>query len=125
MRPFSRCVTSNIEPFLRCTTLRPGKRLARTPRCRTVPLCQRCVLPALRTTKAVADHVRQYFRDTHRPLIETASGLASAGVFRPILSQVVRQGVFAMAGRFIAGATPEEAIPTLRELADEGVSFSV
>jgi RHH-type proline utilization regulon transcriptional repressor/proline dehydrogenase/delta 1-pyrroline-5-carboxylate dehydrogenase len=83
------------------------------------------VLPALRTTKAVADHVRQYFRDTHRPLIETASGLASAGVFRPILSQVVRQGVFAMAGRFIAGATPEEAIPTLRELAGEGVSFSM
>jgi NAD-dependent aldehyde dehydrogenases len=83
------------------------------------------VLPTLRSTKAVADHVRQYFRDTHRPLLETASGLASAGVFRPILSQVVRQGVFAMAERFIAGATPEEAIPTLRELAQDGVAYSV
>lgn len=83
------------------------------------------VLPTLRTTKAVADHVRQYFRGTHRPLIETASGLASSGVFRPILSQVVRRGVFAMAGRFIAGATPEEAIPTLRELAKDGVSYTV
>src|SRR5580765_562950 len=61
------------------------------------------VLPTLRSGKAVADHVRQYFRGTHRPLIETASEIASTGVFRPILSQVVRQGVFAMAGRFIAG----------------------
>jgi RHH-type proline utilization regulon transcriptional repressor/proline dehydrogenase/delta 1-pyrroline-5-carboxylate dehydrogenase len=83
------------------------------------------VLPALRTTESVADHVRQYFRGTQRTLIETASGVASAGVFRPILSQVVRQGVFAMAGRFIAGATPEEAIPALRALAVEGVSFTV
>ncbi|MEO8458510.1 MAG: proline dehydrogenase family protein, partial [Chloroflexota bacterium] len=83
------------------------------------------VLPTLRSTKAVADHVRQYFRGTHRPLIEGASGLASTSVFRPILSQVVRQGVFAMAGRFIAGATPEEALPTLRELARENVGYTV
>jgi len=83
------------------------------------------VLPTLRSAKAVADHVRQYFRGTHRPLIETASELASTGVFRPILSQVVRQGVFAMAGRFIAGATPEEALDTLRELAKDGVGSTV
>jgi len=83
------------------------------------------VLPTLRSTKAVADHVRQYFRGTHRPLIETASGIASAGMFRPILSQVVRQGVFAMAGRFIAGATPAEALETLRDLAKDGVGSTV
>ncbi len=83
------------------------------------------VLPTLRSTKAVADHVRQYFRDTHRPLLETASGLASATVFRPILSQVVRQGVFAMAGRFLAGATPEEAIHALGKLVHNGVGYSV
>jgi RHH-type transcriptional regulator, proline utilization regulon repressor / proline dehydrogenase / delta 1-pyrroline-5-carboxylate dehydrogenase len=83
------------------------------------------VLPTLRNTKAVADHVRQYFRDTHRPLIGPASELASTSVFRPILSQVVRQGVFAMAGRFIAGATPEEALDILRELARDGVGSTV
>lgn len=83
------------------------------------------VLPTLRSGRAVADHVRQYFRGTHRPLIETASGIASTGVFRPILSQVVRQGVFAMAGRFIAGATPEEALHTLRELAKDDVGATV
>jgi RHH-type proline utilization regulon transcriptional repressor/proline dehydrogenase/delta 1-pyrroline-5-carboxylate dehydrogenase len=83
------------------------------------------LLPALRSAKSVADHVRQYFRDTHRPLVGPASELASTPVFRPILSQVVRQGVFAMADRFIAGATPEEAIPALRELAKEGVAYTV
>ena len=46
-------------------------------------------------------------------------------MFRPVLSQVVRQGVFAMADRFIAGATPEEAVPALRELAKDGIAYTV
>ncbi|MDO8616797.1 MAG: proline dehydrogenase family protein [Dehalococcoidia bacterium] len=91
------------------------------------------VLPTLRDARAIADHVRQYFRPEGRPpgrgagpgLIETASGLAAQPVFRPVLSQVVRQGVFAMAHRFIAGATPQEALPALRELAGEGVAYTV
>jgi RHH-type proline utilization regulon transcriptional repressor/proline dehydrogenase/delta 1-pyrroline-5-carboxylate dehydrogenase len=83
------------------------------------------VLPALRDARAVSDHVRQYFRDTHRPLVGPASELASTGVFRPILSRVVRQGVFAMADRFIAGAAPEEAVPALRDLAKDGVATTV
>lgn len=82
------------------------------------------VLPTLRSTRAVADHVRQYFREAP-PLIETASEIASTPVFRPILSQVVREGVFAMAHRFIAGETPSAAIPALRELARDGVAWTV
>ncbi len=83
------------------------------------------VLPTLRSARAVADHVRQYFRDPAPPLVHTASGLAAQPVFRPVLSQVVRQGVFAMAHRFIAGSTPKEAIPPLRSLAREGSGFTV
>jgi RHH-type proline utilization regulon transcriptional repressor/proline dehydrogenase/delta 1-pyrroline-5-carboxylate dehydrogenase len=83
------------------------------------------VLPTLRTPQSVADHVRQYFRGTRAPFIEAASGLASARPFRPILSQIVRSGVFSMADRFIAGATPEEALPRLRELAKDGVGYTV
>ncbi|MEX0682095.1 MAG: proline dehydrogenase family protein [Dehalococcoidia bacterium] len=82
------------------------------------------VLPTLRSARAVADHVRQYFRGTS-PLVETASGIASQPVFRPVLSRVVREGVFAMADRFIAGATPEEAVPALRDLAGDGVAYTV
>jgi RHH-type proline utilization regulon transcriptional repressor/proline dehydrogenase/delta 1-pyrroline-5-carboxylate dehydrogenase len=83
------------------------------------------VLPTLRTTRSVADHVRQYFRGASPGLIRTASGLASEPIFRPVLSQAVRTGVFSMAHRFIAGATPEEALPALRALASDGVGYTV
>lgn len=83
------------------------------------------VLPTLRTTKSVADHVRQYFRGAHPGLIRTASGLAAEPMFRPVLSQVVRQGVFGMAHRFIAGATPTEALPALRRLTEHRVGYTV
>lgn len=83
------------------------------------------VLPTLRSAGAIADHVRQYFRGAGPPLVGTASGLAAQPVFRPVLSQVVRQGVFAMAHRFIAGATPAEAIPALRALARDGVACTM
>jgi len=58
-------------------------------------------------------------------MVGTASDVASTPLFRPILSQVVRQGVLSMAGRFIAGATPGEAIPALRDLASDGVAYTV
>ncbi|HVP05339.1 MAG TPA: proline dehydrogenase family protein [Dehalococcoidia bacterium] len=83
------------------------------------------VLPALRSASAVSDHVRQYFRGVHQPLIGATAGIASTPVFRPILSRVVREGVFAMAGRFIAGATPEEAVPALAALARDDVAYTV
>src|SRR5438552_4776658 len=83
------------------------------------------VLPTLRSAGAVADHVRQYFRDAHPGLVHAASGLAAQPIFRPVLSQVVRRGVFAMADRFIAGASPKEALPALRRLAADGVAYTV
>src|SRR2546422_10152164 len=79
------------------------------------------VLPTLRSARSVADHVRQYFRDSAPGIVQTASGLASQPVFRPVLSRAVRSGVFSMAHRFIAGETPEAAVPALRDLARDGV----
>ncbi|MCL4230845.1 MAG: proline dehydrogenase family protein [Dehalococcoidia bacterium] len=83
------------------------------------------VLPALRTSAAVADHVRQYFRDESPLPVRMGSAMAGAGPFRPVLSRVVRQGVFAMSGRFIAGATPREALPRLRELGRQGTAYTI
>ena len=54
------------------------------------------VLPTLRSARSIADHVRQYFRDSAPGIFQTASGLASQPVFRPVLSRVVRRGVFSM-----------------------------
>src|SRR6266511_4504325 len=83
------------------------------------------VLPTLRSARSVADHVRQYFRDSAPGIFQTASGLASQPVFRPVLSRVVRRGVFSMAHRFIAGEKPGAAVPALRELARDGVDCTV
>ncbi len=95
------------------------------PRPRTKLLRFVDVLPTLESRHAVADHVRQYFREDAPVLVQTASGLASHAAFRPVLSSVVRRGVFAMAERFIAGATAAEAGPRLRELAESGVACTV
>ncbi len=83
------------------------------------------VLPSLRTSSAIADHVRQYFRDGGPAVTELGANLASRKPFRPVLSRVVRSGVHAMANRFIAGETPEESLPHLRELAESGVAHTV
>lgn len=83
------------------------------------------VLPALRSSRAVADHVRQYFEHAGPVVASAGAGLASRRMLRPVLSRAVRRGVHAMASRFIAGATPEEALPHLSELANAGTGFTV
>ena len=74
------------------------------------------VLPSLRTSAAVADHVRQYFRDGTPGVIRLGASAAGAGVFRPALSKIVRQGVFTMSERFIGGADPDGTVATLEDL---------
>ncbi|MFQ5381075.1 MAG: hypothetical protein ACE5EF_05575, partial [Dehalococcoidia bacterium] len=80
------------------------------------------VLPTLRTSAAVADHVRQYFGGTPHVSVRMGVGAAGRRAFRPLLSQAVRRGVFAMSGRFIGGADAEEAITRLDPLREQGVA---
>jgi RHH-type proline utilization regulon transcriptional repressor/proline dehydrogenase/delta 1-pyrroline-5-carboxylate dehydrogenase len=83
------------------------------------------VLPSLRTSRAVADHVRQYFRDEAPGPVRLGSAIAGAAAFRPVLSKVVRQGVFTMAERFIGGAGAEDALPKLAALNRLGTAYTV
>src|SRR5256885_16278256 len=83
------------------------------------------VLPTLRRPAAVADHVRQYFRDEAPLAVRAGAAVAGSRTFRPVLSRVVRQGVFTMADRFIGGATVAETLPRLRALIDAGSGFTV
>lgn len=83
------------------------------------------VLPSLRSPGAVADHVRQYFRQGTPALIRVGAATGGAAPFRPALSKVVRSGVATMADRFIGGATPESALPGLRRLAASGAGYTV
>ncbi|HWO74165.1 MAG TPA: proline dehydrogenase family protein, partial [Dehalococcoidia bacterium] len=83
------------------------------------------VLPSLRSASAVADHIRQYFREDAPAIVHLGAELSRPPFFRPVVSRIVRESVFAMAHRFIAGATPEEAAPRLRDLARNGVGYTV
>ena len=83
------------------------------------------VLPALRSSDAVASHVRQYFREGAPAAVRLGSAIGRRGPFRPVLSRVVRESVFAMAARFIGGATPAEALTRLRPLVESGTAFTV
>jgi RHH-type proline utilization regulon transcriptional repressor/proline dehydrogenase/delta 1-pyrroline-5-carboxylate dehydrogenase len=83
------------------------------------------VLPTLRSARAVAEHVRLYFRHDAPALIEVGSELAAQPLFRPVVSRVVREGVYAMAHRFIAGETAEQAVPRLQELASHGTAYTI
>ncbi len=83
------------------------------------------VLPSLRTSRAVADHVRQYFRDDAPLPVRFGSAVAGAAAFRPALSKVVRQGVFTMADRFIGGASPGAAATKLHDLTHSRTAYTV
>ena len=83
------------------------------------------VLPALRSSEAVASHVRQYFREGAPAAVRLGSAIGRRGPFRPALSRVVRESVFAMAERFIGGATPAAALPRLRTLVEGGTAYTV
>lgn len=82
------------------------------------------VLPTLRSGRAVADHIRQYFRGPAPAIVHIGSGLAGQAPFRPVVSRVVREGVYAMAERFIAGDTPARAVARLIELRRKGVAYT-
>jgi RHH-type proline utilization regulon transcriptional repressor/proline dehydrogenase/delta 1-pyrroline-5-carboxylate dehydrogenase len=83
------------------------------------------VLPALRTSRSVADHLRQYFKEDVPGAVRLGAKAGRTGLFRPIVSRLVRQGVHTMAGRFIAGSTPEEALSHLQALVRDGSAFTV
>ena len=83
------------------------------------------VLPSLRSSAAIAGHVRQYFRDDAPAPVRFGSAVAGAGAFRPVLSRIVRQGVFTMADRFIGGSSPAEVLDRLAGLMAEGTAYTV
>src|SRR5690606_21142458 len=83
------------------------------------------VLPTLRTSASIADHVRQYFREDTPGPVRLSSRIADRRAFRPALSRIVRQGVLSMADRFIGGATAADALPKLRKLAERGTASTI
>jgi RHH-type proline utilization regulon transcriptional repressor/proline dehydrogenase/delta 1-pyrroline-5-carboxylate dehydrogenase len=82
--------------------------------------------PALRDRDAVYEHLVDYLS---QPGVTLPAGMSLAikagGAMRGTFTDTIAGQVRSMAGRFIAGSDAGEAMPTLRQLWDDGVAFSV
>jgi RHH-type proline utilization regulon transcriptional repressor/proline dehydrogenase/delta 1-pyrroline-5-carboxylate dehydrogenase len=86
------------------------------------------VLPTLTSSKAIAEHVREYLGDAAEslhPALGWGLGLSKNSVGAALTSFFVRQGVHQMASMFIAGNAPGEALPVLRKMRRDKYCFTV
>ena len=85
------------------------------------------VTPATRSLDDLARHLTQYLDDVDErpPSLDVAMRMAGTAPGRRALGAAAAAGVRHMAQRFIVGATPKDAFPTLRGLWDDGVASSV
>ncbi|MBI4001298.1 MAG: proline dehydrogenase family protein, partial [Nitrospira defluvii] len=86
------------------------------------------VLPSLRDDAQVVRVAEEYFGDMGAHLFGAQWGLkalASTKLGATLSGKAIRHQVEQMATSFIAGASVEQAVPTLRKLWDEGRAFSV
>jgi len=92
------------------------------------------VLPQLRSRAAVSRHVSEYLGTSliKLPGIEGLGSLLRWGLSAPpyslraqLVAHIVKRSVEQMAGLFIAGETPSDAIPALRRLRAQGLAFTV
>jgi RHH-type proline utilization regulon transcriptional repressor/proline dehydrogenase/delta 1-pyrroline-5-carboxylate dehydrogenase len=87
------------------------------------------VLPMLKTSEQVAQHLQEYFLD-HKEIFPIAVqwGLNFASQRSPAaraVAMAVRRNVTRMAQRFIAGATPAEALLAIRKLRRQSQAFTL
>ncbi|MBN1654672.1 MAG: L-glutamate gamma-semialdehyde dehydrogenase [Deltaproteobacteria bacterium] len=88
------------------------------------------VLPTLRDAKAVARHIDEYFNreDLDLPAaVKTAvvGATAFGGFGAKMASGTIEKNVSDMARRFLVGANPDEALPTLARLREQNICFTV
>src|SRR3954451_4247243 len=85
------------------------------------------VTPATRSLDDLARHLSEYLGDVEEkpPSLDVAMRMAGSAPGRRALGAAAAAGVRHMAHRFIVGASPKDAIPTLRGLWNDGVASSV
>jgi RHH-type proline utilization regulon transcriptional repressor/proline dehydrogenase/delta 1-pyrroline-5-carboxylate dehydrogenase len=86
------------------------------------------VLPSLRTSGEIVEHLREYFADAHnsRTLSEfLGTGMRLAGIVPWISGPILRWNVSEMARQFIAGRNPNDVMRTLRKRRAQRIGFTV
>src|SRR5438876_109761 len=84
------------------------------------------VLPSLRRSSEIIQHLEQYFSDTNdgfHPLVGV--GVRLARFFPWISAPVLRRNVSETARQFIAGRNPDDVIATLRKRRAQEIGFTV
>jgi RHH-type proline utilization regulon transcriptional repressor/proline dehydrogenase/delta 1-pyrroline-5-carboxylate dehydrogenase len=84
------------------------------------------VLPSLRRSSEIIQHLEEYFSNDHNgfsPLI--GAGIRAARLVPWISAPILRWNVSEMARRFIAGRNSNDVIPTLRKRRAQKIGFTV
>ena len=103
--------------------------LASSPEIKTGVLRFVDVFPALRSSKAVIRHLREYLPDTalHLPEnLRVGRKFLDSGLITPrAMAAAIRLGVTSAAKRFIAGNSMEETAGALDKILGEGMSYTL
>ncbi len=85
-------------------------------------------LPSLQSDAAAVNLLNEYFADVEDTPLMMKRGLGSltgSGILPSIAGRIIRGRVASFARQFIAGADPEDALPALRQMWDQGLGFTV
>ena len=86
------------------------------------------VLPALRSSRAIASHVREYLEKPAAEINPLLFPLVRAGTLWPfyyLLSFAIRNGARQMASQMIAGRDPHAAIAQLKRIRMAGLAYTI
>jgi RHH-type transcriptional regulator, proline utilization regulon repressor / proline dehydrogenase / delta 1-pyrroline-5-carboxylate dehydrogenase len=86
------------------------------------------VLPSLRTSREIVQHLQEYFAEAHdsQKILEfLGAGIRLARVVPWISGPILRWNVSEMARQFIAGRNPSDVMRTLRKRRSQKIGFTV
>jgi RHH-type proline utilization regulon transcriptional repressor/proline dehydrogenase/delta 1-pyrroline-5-carboxylate dehydrogenase len=84
------------------------------------------VLPTLRSSDEVVEHLSEYLNDTDTPVSTFLQGALRIGrLVSPVSAAIIRKNILAMAHVFITGADGKSALPNLRKIWKGGARFTV
>ncbi len=85
------------------------------------------VLPALKSSSAIASHVQDYLLREDRKLpvvVRSALAMASGGIAAPLATRAIRSNVTELARRFICESDSKKAMAIFRNLALKNLTFT-
>jgi RHH-type proline utilization regulon transcriptional repressor/proline dehydrogenase/delta 1-pyrroline-5-carboxylate dehydrogenase len=86
------------------------------------------VLPVLTDNEQLVRHIREYFLEegTRLPgVLHTLIGASEGGIASAIAATLLKKNIISFAHTFIAGESPEDAIPALAKIRAGGRTFTV